>query len=334
MSLSVLVTGGTGFLGRSLAQALSKLGYQVTTTGRNESIGEELNHEGIAFIPCDLADTERIVQLCAGQDFVFHCGALSSPWGKYSHFYDSNVVGTRNILEGCRQHQVSRLIYVSTPSLYFDYTDRFNVSESAPLPDQAVNAYAATKRLAEEEVELAFEAGLPVVTIRPRAIFGPGDQAILPRLLQANRKGRVPLIHGGQALMDLTYIDNVVDALIQCMSSPASTLGKKYNITNGEPVALIDLLQQLFDKLGEPLSGKHISYPLAYGAAALLEWKAHLTRSKKEPLITRYTVGLLGKSLTLDISAAKKDLNYTPRKSVDEGISDYVTWIKQRDPLI
>src|SRR5690606_3825206 len=118
-------------------------------------------------------------------------GALSSPGGKYSDFYNSNVIGTRNIVEGSRRHQVGRLIYVSTPSLYFDYTDRWNLSESAPLPRKPVNAYAATKRRAEEEVEPAFAAGLPVITIRPRAIFGPGDQTILPRLLLANQKGRL-----------------------------------------------------------------------------------------------------------------------------------------------
>lgn len=334
MSSTVLVTGGTGFLGRSLAQTLNKRGYQVTATGRNESIGAELKKEGIAFIPSDLADSERIVQLCAGQEFVFHCGALSSPWGKYSDFYNSNVIGTRNIVEGSRRHQVGRLIYVSTPSLYFDYTDRWNLSESAPLPRKPVNAYAATKRRAEEEVELAFAAGLPVITIRPRAIFGPGDQTILPRLLLANQKGRLPLIDGGRALIDLTYIDNVVQALIQCMSSPPSTLGKTYNITNGQPLALHDLFQQLFDQLGEPLRAKHISYRLAYNVAALLEWKAHLTRSRKEPMLTRYTVGLLGKTLTLNISAAQKDLHYAPLKSVEEGISDYVIWIKQRETVI
>lgn len=334
MDTRVLVTGATGFLGGSLARALHKLGYAVTATGRNESYGEKLREEGIAFIPCDLADGERIVPLCAGQDFVFHCGARSSTWGPYSDFYNSNVIGTRNILEGCRRYEVGRLIYVSTPSLYSDYTDRLNVSESAPLPSKAVNAYADTKLLAEREVDLAFSAGIPVITIRPRAIFGPGDQAILPRLLQASRQGRVPLINGGQALIDMTYIDNVVDALLKCMTSPEATLGKKYNITNGEPLPFLELMQRLFAQLEVPLRGKQISYRTAYAVASLLEWKARLTRSQKEPVLTRSTIGMLGKSLTLDITAAREELNYVPLIGMEEGVTAYVAWIKEQDSLI
>lgn len=334
MRTRVLVTGGTGFLGGSLARALNKLGYEVTATGRNEAKGEELRREGIAFVACDLADTEKMVQLCDRQDYVFHCGALSSTWGQYSYFYDSNVIGTRNILEGCRRYEVGRLIYVSTPSLYFDYTDRLDISESAPLPHKAANAYAETKRIAEQEVDRAFAAGLPVITIRPRAIFGPGDQAILPRLLRANRQGRVPLINGGQALIDMSYIDNVVEALLQCMSSPEHTLGKKYNITNGEPLPLIHLLERLFTSLEEPLRGKKISYRTAYAAASLLEWKARLTRSEKEPLLTRYTVGLLGNSITLDLTAAREGLNYIPQVTIDEGITAYAAWIKEQPSLV
>lgn len=334
MSKRVLVTGATGFLGGHLATRLHQLGYAVTATGRNEAKGEALSEAGITFVRCDLANSEQTIRMCAGQDFVIHCGAFSSAWGKYLDFYNSNVVGTRNLLEGCRRYEIGRLVHVSTPSLYFDYTDRLNVPESAPLPHKAANAYAETKRLAEREVDHAFASGLPVITIRPRAIFGPGDQAILPRLLLANRQGRIPIINGGRALIDLTYIDNVVEVILKCMHSPEATLGRKYNITNGEPLPFIDLVERLFTQLGEPLRGKQITYRTAYTAAAMLEWIAYITRSKKEPLLTRNTVGMLGKSLTLDITAAREELNYIPLVSIDEGITAYVNWIKEQPSFI
>lgn len=326
--MRVLVTGGTGFLGKSLALKLHQLGYEVTITGRNEHIGAELVKEGISFLPARLEDAKRTIQACAGQEMVFHCGAMSSLWGRYRDFYASNVAGTRNVVEGCFTNKVQRLIYVSTPSIYFDYTDRTGIKEAMPLPKETVNPYAATKRLAEQEIDQAFQRGLPVVTVRPRAIFGPGDQAILPRLLQANRQGRLPLINGGQALLDLTYVDNAVDALLKCMSAPSTVLGQKYNITNDEHVRLIDVLQYLFERLGEPMRARKIPYPIAYWIAGLLESMARISRSGQEPLLTRYAVGLLGKSQTLDISAAKKELGYAPAITIKEGIETYAEWCK------
>jgi len=329
--MKVLVTGGTGFLGKSLAIALHRQGHAVTAAGRNERFGAELEKEGISFVSCHLEDTVRTVQSCIGQDMVFHCGAMSTLWGSYQDFYESNVTGTRNVIKGCLEGRVKRLIHVSTPSVYFDYKDRTDISETAVLPRKAANLYAETKRLAEREIDRAFEAdGLPVITIRPRAIFGPGDQAIVPRLIEANRQGRLPLINGGQAVIDLTYIDNAVDSLILCMTAPASALGRKYNITNGEPVRFIEVLRCLFKRLGEPMRGKTLPYAAAYAAAAMLEGAARLTGSKKEPPLTRYAVGLLGKSQTLDITAARAQLGYSPAVTIKEGIERYAAWYRQQ----
>lgn len=334
MMPKVLITGATGFLGGHVARKLHQLGYAVTATGRNKEKGAKLEQEGIPFVRCDLSDTETVIQMCAGQNIVIHCGALSSTWGKYDAFYNSNVIGTKNILQGCRKYNVERLVYVSTPSLYVDFTDRCHVKETDPLPVKAASAYAYTKRLAEQEVDRAFAAGLATITIRPRAIFGPEDQAIVPRLLAANRQGRIPFIDGGQALIDLTYIDNAVAAILACVHSPEETFGRKYNITNGQPLPFIDLVQQLFTQLGEPLRGKPISYRTAYTVASMLEWIYFFKRSKREPPLTRNTVAMLGKSLTLDITAAKKELKYSPKISINEGIAAYVNWYREQQARI
>lgn len=297
--------------------------------GRNERMGAELSGQGITFVCSRLEDTVQMVRSCEGQEMVFHCGAMSSLWGSYNDFYESNVTGTRNVIKGCAANSVQRLIHVSTPSIYFDYKDRHRIAESAPLPRKSANLYAETKRLAEQEVDQAYESGLPVVTIRPRAIFGPGDPSIIPRLIQANRQGRLPLIQGGQAVIDLTYVDNVVEALLLCMSAPTSALGQKFNITNDEPVRFIDALHYLFERLEEPIRARRIPYLTAYLVAGCMEGVARLSGSGKEPLLTRYTVGLLGKSQTLDISAAKEQLGYRPRVTVKEGIDAYAAWHKE-----
>ncbi|UQZ85624.1 3 beta-hydroxysteroid dehydrogenase/Delta 5--_4-isomerase [Paenibacillus konkukensis] len=328
--MKVLVTGATGFLGKHLAVALHKLGHEVTAAGRNAQAGAELAAQGIAFLPCRLEDTAQTVRSCFGQDIVFHCGALSSLWGSYNDFYESNVTGTRNVIKGCTEGGVQRLIYVSTPSIYFDYTDRLSIAESARLPRRAANAYAETKRLAEQDIDAAFRLGLAVVTVRPRAIFGPGDRAIVPRLIEASRQGKLPLIRGGRAVLDLTYVDNAVQALLLCMTAPSSVLGRKYNVTNGEPQPFIEVLNYLFERLGEPLRSRKLPYRAAYALAGLLEAAAKLSGSGKEPLLTRYSVGLLGRSQTLDITAAREELGYRPQVTVKEGIDAYAAWYRRQ----
>ncbi|MGE5704451.1 MAG: NAD-dependent epimerase/dehydratase family protein [Clostridia bacterium] len=303
-------------------------GHQVTVTGRNIRIGEKLEKAGMHFIRADLSNRDATLAACAGQDYVFHCGALSSPWGKYDDFYQGNVLGTRYVTEGCLQHQVKRLIHVSTPSIYFSFTDRINVSEQDPLPRRFVNHYASTKYLAEQEVQRGFSQGLPVVIIRPRALFGPGDTSIIPRLIRANEKGFVPLIGDGQALLDVTYVENVVDALLLCMDAPEQALGNAYNITNGQPVRLKALLDMLFQRMSQPFHGRNIPYRLAYGLAGALEAAAKLAGGGKEPILTRYSVGVLAKSQTLDITAARTDLGYAPGITIEEGIDRFVEWWK------
>jgi nucleoside-diphosphate-sugar epimerase len=208
--MNILVTGGTGFLGKHLALRLQSLGDNVTILGRNRKIGQQLEAEGFKFLSVDLKDKEATIAACRGQDYVFHCAALSSPWGKYRDFYNSNVLATRHIIQGCQESGVKRLIHVSTPSIYFNFCDRFNISEIDPLPKIPANAYAKTKLLAEQEIDSAYQQGLPVITIRPRSIVGVGDTAIFPRLLQASSRSGIPLINQGKACIDVTYVDNML----------------------------------------------------------------------------------------------------------------------------
>jgi nucleoside-diphosphate-sugar epimerase len=329
MPMKVLVTGGTGFLGKQLALRLKTLGYDVSVLGRNRVIGEQLQAEGLRFLQTDLKDTRATVEVCQGQDYVFHCGALSSPWGKYQDFYNANVLGTRNIIQGCQSYNVRRLIHISTTSVYFDFSHRLNISENAPLPVKSVNAYAETKRLAEEEINRAYQCGLPAIAIRPRAIFGPGDTAILPRLIKASDRTGIPLINEGKACLDITYVDNVVDALLLCQNAPDTLLGKTFNISNGEPLDLGTLLETLSKKLGYPFKLKQIPYSTAYWAAAAMELMSNTLLFGKEPLLTRYTVGLLAFSQTLDITAARKELGYQPRVSIEEGLTKFTSWWKE-----
>jgi nucleoside-diphosphate-sugar epimerase len=319
-----LVTGATGFLGGALTRRLHGMGAQVTALGQNPQALACLETQHISAVRADLVDTRAIIDACRDQEIVFHCGALSAPWGKPQDFYNANIAGTENIVRGCEEHHVERLVYVSTPSIYFGYEPRFNVREDATLPIKPANEYARTKRMAEAVVDDAFRRGLPVITIRPRAIFGPGDQALLPRLIERLQKGDLRIIGSGDNLADLTYVENVVDSLLLCAQSPADTLGKKYNITNGEQAKLWDIVKNIAQGIGVPVPQKHISYKLMDNLARMVEIIYSMLPGQPEPPLTRYSVGVLALGFTLDISAAEHDLGYRPRVTIQEGLEEVI----------
>lgn len=330
---TVLVTGVTGFLGGYVARALAASGIEVRGFGRDGRKGSLLEKEfgdGFQFVRGDLADRDSVGSACAGMDTVMHCGALSSPWGRNADFVRANVGGTRNVIDACKRHGVGRLVHVSTPGLYFRHGAGENVAEDAILP-KAVNAYVRTKREAEVLVSEASSAGLETVVVRPRALIGAGDPSILPRLLKALEKGRLPVIGDGRNLTDLTCVENVADALM--LAGTVTTdrcAGRIYNISNGAPVRLWELLSELAVDLGLEPPSRKISRPSAMVAAFVLETVSRITG--REPVLSRYGVGVLSRTQTLDISAARRDLGFVPRVSVAEGLAKFRMWWKAGCP--
>ena len=327
--MKALVTGATGFLGGALARRLKKMDWDVTALGRNPSELKKLEAQGIKTVQANLEDAQAITDACKNQDIVFHSGALASDWGRPEFFYNANVLGTQNVIRGCQEHHVKRLVHVSTPSIYFNLKPRINVKESDPLPTP-ITEYARTKRLAEDKVDKAFADGLPTITIRPRAIFGPGDRTILPRLIDRLQRGILRVIGDGQNIADLSYVENVVDALLLCTESPNETLGKKYNITNGEPIRMWSMIEKLCERLDLKFPTQRLPYPFVDTVAGAMEFVYKLLPDQPEPPLTRYSVAMISVSTTLDISAAKKDLGYQPRVSIEDGFEEFVKWWKQK----
>ncbi len=328
--MKALVTGATGFLGRTLVRRLHGMGWDVTALGRNPKKLNELEDAGIRPLRADIRKKDQVFDALKEQEIVFHCAAFPSPWGNYELFYQANVIGTRNVAQACLENKVKRLVYVSTPSIYFTYNSRMNVKESDPLPEPISN-YARTKLLAEEEIDKGFAHGLAVISIRPRALFGEGDTVIFPRLIRRIKSGGLPILGDGENIVDLTYIENVVDALSLCAESPVNTLGKKYNISNGEPVKIWKLIERICDELKYPRPRRRIPYRAAHAVAGILESVYTLIPFSPEPPLTRLSVSMMSNSSTLDISAARNELGYQPRVSVEEGVQRFLKWWKEKN---
>ena len=327
--MKVMITGATGFLGFRACEYFHELGYEVVGIGRNQQKGKQLMEQGIRFEKLDLIERDRLVHICKGMDAVIHSAALSESWGEYKDFYRANVECTENMLYATQMNNIKRLVHISTPSIYFNLNSRENVKENDALPKTFVNAYARTKYIAEQKVQKAVEHGLDAIILRPRALFGPRDTTILPRLIELNQTRGVPLPNDGQAVTDLTYVDNVVRAIELSLKAPSTCSGQVYNITNGEPMILKDALEKLFTHLHMPFRKKKIPYSVLKTVATILESTYRVFKINKEPLVTKYSVSVLGETQTLSIEKARKELGYAPIVSIEKGIETYAEWWKQ-----
>lgn len=260
-----------------------------------------------------------------GVQAVVHSAALSSPWGTRQAFEQANVEGTREVLAACRQHSVRTLVHISTPGLYFNFQDRLAVREEDPLPPPA-NLYAKTKAMAEQLVRSEDYLDSSVI-LRPRAIFGPHDNTLLPRLLRVAQGGSLPLMRGGKAWLDLSYVDNVVDAVeLSLARAAAQPLRATFNISNGEPIQVRELFAALASAFALNVRLRHVPYPAVALAAWCMEALGNL-RPSWEPPLTRYSAGLLAYSQTLDLTQARRELGYTPHVPLQEGLKRTAAWL-------
>ncbi|MCA9096410.1 MAG: NAD(P)-dependent oxidoreductase [Planctomycetaceae bacterium] len=314
----ILVTGSSGFIGSQLVCRLRSRGDIVLGIGRRKLEDPEyLSHDLSTPIP-DLGD--------GGFDVVIHAAARSNPWGSVQQFYRDNVTATQNVLDYCRRIGSPRLIFISSSSVYYRPQHQFNIVEETPQAETPVNHYAWTKQLAEQLVQTY--AG-PWTILRPRAVYGPGDTVLLPRILTAARAGRLPVltVPNGPVIGDLIYIDNLLDAVESAANNEEIT--GAFNLTNGEPVAILDFLFEVFDGLGIRRPTRRVSAGTAMAFAGCLELFHRIFRPSVEPSITRFGVHVFRYSKTFDISRARSLLG-SPRIDNAESLKRTVAWFREQ----
>lgn len=324
--MRVLVSGATGFLGYHIVKLLVKEGYDVVGIGRKN--GERIESLGATFKNIDITQELDFEKLEKDFNYIVHSAALSSPWGKYEDFYKVNVIGTRNIINFAKKNNnLKKIVHISTPSIYFNFQDRVGVKESDKLPEKFINYYAKTKYLGEQEYK---EIEVPYITLRPRAIYGEYDTSIIPRLIEANKKGFLPLINEGKCKVDMSYAGNIAYGVLLSMKADEKYNGSAYNISNGETLEFREVLKLLFNEMGINANSKKLPLSLALKIAKFLEWKSIKFQKNKEPKLTVYTVAVLSMSQTIDISKIQRELGYKAIYSTTEGLKEYVKWYKKQ----
>jgi len=317
MRTKILITGASGFVGGSFClRHADREDLEIRGLGRRAS----------GLPGYFRADLTRPLEIDWTPDVLIHAAARSSPWGSLAGFRRQNVLATRHVLDFCERRGVGKLVYISSSSVFYRDEDQLDITEETRIGPGYVNHYARTKHEAEELVR-GFSGEWCI--LRPRAVFGPRDTVLFPRILRAAEEGRMIAIDrpGPPAIGDLIYIDTLSDYLLRAALDPA--VEGDFNLTNGEPIAIQAFLGEIFSRLGLALPSRSVPLAKAMRVAGIVETIYRIFLPWKEPAITRYGVGVLAYSKTFDVSKALRVLG-PPSVTLAEGVERFVEWQKAR----
>jgi nucleoside-diphosphate-sugar epimerase len=317
--VKVLVTGASGLLGRATAQTLLDRGDEVTVLQRRPA-GLDCRE-----VLGSVADAGVVARGVQGQDLVLHLAAKVDVVGPWPEYELANVVGTRTLVAACQASGVSRLVHVSSPSVAHAGDPLVGVGAGPADVAGASGSYARSKAMAEHIVLEADSKTLAVLVIRPHLVWGPGDTQLVGRIVERARAGRLPLIGTGAALIDTTYIDNAVSALVAAADA-SSVHGEALVVTNGEPRPVAEILARLCQAAGVPGPHGHVPLSVAAPAGSLIEVGWRLLRRRDTPPMTRFLAEQLATAHWFDQRRTRKALGWEPTVGLDEGFAKLAAW--------
>jgi 2-alkyl-3-oxoalkanoate reductase len=308
--MKMLVTGASGFVGGAVMRRARELGWEVRGIGRRA-----LAEPGYRSV-----DLSKPFDLDFRPDVVIHAAARSSPWGSRRDFDTQNVAATRRILDYCATHGRPHFIYISTAAVLYRNEHQLAMNEQTPVPIEPINEYARTKH--QGELLVRGYAGDWCI-LRPRAVFGPGDTVVFPRILRALRQGRLPLIESDRPVIgDLIYIDTLVDYILR--AAEKRTVGL-YHLTNAEPVEIHAFLGKICSALGLRPPSHKMSAKRIMCIARAIEVIHRAIPFLGEPPLTVFGVSVFAYSKTFDVSRTVRDLG-PPSVSLNEGLARFIAW--------
>ncbi len=317
--MRALVTGGGGFLGLYIVEQLLEAGHQVRVFCRGTYAA--LQRDDVEVLQGDVRDAEAVRKACQDMNAVFHTAAVPGVWGPWETYHSINTVGTQNVVDGCRQGGVERLVYTSSPSVVFDGADHVDADESLPYPDSWMCHYPHSKALAEQSVLQACDTALRTVSLRPHLIWGPRDNHLIPRLMQRAKSGRLRRVGDGTNVVSVSYVENSAAAHLQAEQSlreSTAAAGNAYFINEPQAVNLWDWINELLALADLPPVRRSISASAAHRIGRVME--ALWTLLPGEPPMTRFVASQLAGSHSYSIQAAQQDFGYTPICSMEEGL--------------
>jgi nucleoside-diphosphate-sugar epimerase len=317
---NAFVTGGSGFIGGHLIGRLVRDGWTARALARSDASERAVAELGAEPVRGDIGDADSIAAGAEGCELAFHLAAHLGDYGDWKDFERGNVDGTRNTLDGCARAGVRRFVHCGTEAALMAGEPLVDVDETAPLRPDSPAPYPATKAKAEQLVREANRDGFETVVLRPRFVWGKGDTTLLPEMVSMVNAGRFVWVGGGRQLTATTQVDNVVEGLV--LAARKGAPGEAYFVTDGEPVVFREFVSEMLETQGVEPPTRTIPGWLGGALARVSEPAWRLLPLPGRPPLARFTTWLLTQECTIDDSKARRELDYRPIVSREQGLAE------------
>lgn len=314
----VFVTGGSGFVGRNLIRRLVADGHRVRALARSEASAGAVAALGAEPKRGDILDPVSLEAAMAGCAWLVHAAADTGHGAFEAQQHHTNLEGTRNVLRAARRAGIARAVHVSTEAVLLTGAPLHNATESMPIPKRHAGSYSASKAAAEQAALAENGAGLEVIAVRPRFVWGRDDTTALPQLVAAAKSGKLAWIGGGRYLTSTTHIDNVAEGIVRALERGRG--GEAYFITDGAPVEFRGFVSALLRRAGVEPPERSAPRWLVVLAARIGDLLERISGGRITAPIGGQEYGTVGVEVTLDISKAERELGYRPVITRDAGL--------------
>ena len=330
--MEILITGGNGLLGRNLVAALHDRGDSVRVLILPAEDASWLEDQGVAVHRGDIRRRETLAAPMRGVDAVLHLAGMMGVWRPVEEYSAANVTGTENVCRAALSEGVSRLVHISSWTVY-GMALGAHVGEDFPLRPFR-EPYAITKAAGDTVVQrMIVEDGLPAVIIRPDTFFGPGDQLHFGRMADRLKSGRAIIVGRGDNALPFVYVSDVVQGVLLALDQERA-VGHVYNIATDRPLTQQQFLNAIAREIGASPPLLHVPYRALYAAGYIAERIAQVTGAQRQPVLTRLGVKVFGTVNRHAIEKARRELGYRPQVPVDEGIRLAASWYRaQSQPV-
>lgn len=314
--MRVFVTGGSGFVGGHVIEALAP-SHAVLAMARSPRSAEAVARYGATAVAADLdaVDASHL----AGCDAVVHCAAFVEEWGTREQFWRGNVEGTTRVLDAARRAGVRRFVHLGTEAALFDGHDLVDIDERRPYPAAQRYLYSETKAEAERRVLAADAAGFATISVRPRLVWGPRDASVLPAVLRMAREGAWAWLDGGRARTSTTHVLNLARAVELALTGGRG--GEAYFVADEGTRTLREFLSAMARTQGVALPDRSVPGALARPLAAAVEGAWRALGIRKAPPMTAFAVAMMSREVTVNTAKARRELGYAPVIDVAAGLA-------------
>ncbi|MDX2237079.1 MAG: NAD-dependent epimerase/dehydratase family protein [Hyphomonadaceae bacterium] len=312
----IFVTGASGFVGGAAARAFVRDGFTVRAMSRSDRSDAIIRETGAQPVRCDLEDVSPAH--IGDAEIVLHCAAFVEAWGPRDAWRRFNVEGARRMLEAARAAGVRRFIHIGTEAALLKGQHLRHVDETYPLAPNSPYPYSATKAQAEMLVRAANAPGFETLILRPRFIWGPGDLTLLPMIETMAASGQWSWIDHGKAVTSTTHIDNLV-AAIGCALTRGGG-GEAYFVLDDGARSMREMISGMAASRGLTLADRNTPSWAADAVAAISAGAWRAFNLKGAPPLTPFAAMVMSRDCILDDSKARRDLDYRPVVSVEDGL--------------